>query len=38
MQVISPESDHRTKRLRLGHKILRAQTEYPEEGPMIWDE
>jgi len=38
MQVISPESDHRTRKVRLGHKILRARDSYPEDGAVIWDE
>jgi len=38
MKVISPESDHRTNKVRLGHKILRSRSEYPEEGQVVWDE
>ena len=37
MNVISPE-EYRTEERRYGYPILRPRSDYPESGPVIWDD
>jgi hypothetical protein len=37
MKIISPE-EYRVDKKRYGYPILRPRSDYPEDGPVIWDD